>query len=338
MVSVVPKLLCRWCNNKESHHHNEYEDEVVYGEVRHPNEPHNKHIHNTHFSNALYLKCTESTGSTGSSNENNDSCTFIKDNNIQTTCERDVSYTPDIPPYYGSDVDSIIKKTGSMQRTKMIESPSHHLENETIRKDNLKEREATNTPEVPPYLDSDDDGVTMTQSPSYHLREDNNATVNYIKLVPICEREVNHTLDVSLCHASDDDNDSITMTRNPSYNLGRDFFTEANTLDSIKLLLTCEREYSQAPHISPHNDSDNIDINQNASCCLEKKFSAEANRVNGTGLVPTSELESDNIPPVPSYNSDDIYNAIKKSDIDSDSIIMTDNPSYQFEKDFFIEQ
>ena len=340
MASVAPKLLCRWCHNKESHDHNEYEDDVIYGEFRYPDEPHNKPIHTTHFTNALYYKCTEGIDATSDSN-----AVTKANNNIQSscTCERDTSRTPNIPAHCGSDNNRIIKKSECMQGTTMNKNTSSF----TTKDNNLKEREAIQTPEVPPYYGNDDDGVTMTQNPSSHLErnfltEDNNITVNCNELVPSCERETNHNnLAVSPYHVSDDDDDddeSITMSRNPSYHLGRNLFTELNTLDSTELLSASKRETGQIPHISPYNDSDNVGVTQNAHFHLERNFYATANKVNGTELAPC-ELESYHIAPIPSYNGDVIHNAIKRSGIDTDSIIiMTDNPSYQFEKDFFVEQ
>lgn len=322
MVSVAPKLLCRWCHhNKESH--NEYEDEVIYGEVRHRDEPHRKHMHTTHCSNALYHKSNESTNG----NRYIVSVALPKDNNIPT-CERSVNQTPDIPP------DNNEKITMTSESLQMIENQSQHLEKKTNTNDNkvVNKREATHTPEVPSYYGSDmdddeddDDYVTMTQNPSYFHIED--ATVNHTELVPtVCEGETNytHTLDASLY-----DDDGTTMNRNPSYNLGRDFFTAANTLDSVKLLPTCKRETNLTPHISPYNDSDCVGVTQMPSCSLDKKFSAEPNKISAA---------ADYIASIPSHNSKHSHNAIKMTDVNTNGIIMTNNPSYQHEKDFYDEQ
>ena len=311
MVSVAPKLLCRWCDSKESH--SEYEDDVIYGEVRYPDEPHCKHMHNAHCSNALYRKCNEST------NGNSDNSTSAKDNNVPTRERYVLSYNPDISLH---NDDFIVVTPESMQ---MI------LDKKTTTKDNnlVNEREATCTPEVPPHYgssmdDDDDDEVIMTQNPSYHnLPKENNNTV------PKREATHMHTLDASLCG---DDDDEVAMSRNPSYNLRRDFLTE-DILDSAKLLPACVRVIDLTPHISPYNDSDYVGVAQTASCSLEEKFPAEPNKISDV-----TKLAANYLVPIPSHNSRENHKAIRKPDVNTDSIVMTKNPSYQSDKDFIAEQ
>ena len=315
LVSVAPKLLCRWCHNKESH--SKDEDDVVYGEVRYPDESHHKHMHTTHCSNALYKKCN------GSANGNScsDSSTLpAQVNDIPPARERYVSHAPPSNNDCNND-NNIVMTPESIQ---MI------LENKTITKDNspANEREATCTPEVPLYCGSDldddgDDKITMTPNPSYTPKEDNNATANRTKLVPEGEAAHTHTLD-----APPRDDNGVKMTRNPSYSLGSDFYPDANTPDSTKLLPPRKRDASLTPPTSPYNDRHYVGIAQTASCSLVRKFSAEP-------ICDITKSPADYIEPIPSYNREHSHNVIKKPDISDDDIIMTNNPSYQFEKDFF---
>lgn len=172
---------------------------------------------------------------------------------------------------------------------------------------------------------------------------------NYLELIASCERNVSQTPEIPPYCGSDDDDkivkkfdskQSITMTQNPSYRLKSNFLTEADSFNCTESVANCERGAA----ILPHNDNGNNDITMathlgqskamtpNCLCHLERHASTEADNFNRTEFLPNCRGETGHIPSIPQYNKND--NIIKKSDSEQ-SIIMTQNPSYQFEKEFF---
>lgn len=241
VVSIGPKLFCKYCHTKEVHDQNggqdvnEDEDEVVYGEIRYPpDEVHNKHKHSTSVSNPLYPNCTE--------NQNTIAATNSCAESISSTCERDASRTPDLPPRcYDSDT---IKSNYIVMTS---EKPSCCLGRNLFRKANCvvsastHEREPSHIPGAAPHDSDNDDtssgqSIIMTKNPSYNLDreffpEANNSSTDSELVPPTCGIRlkhnpavppyinVNNNVTIKKCNSEE----SITWTKNPSYQSEKNF-------------------------------------------------------------------------------------------------------------------
>lgn len=372
VVTIAPKILCRHCHdhkegrNAEGDAH-EYEDEVVYGEVRYPIEIGT--THNTSLSNPLYPKCIEN-----SPPAEGNTCKCVES---VASCEREVSHTPDLPLHYDSDNDSIIKKCDSKQSITMTQDPSYRLKRNfiTAEADNLNctelvpicKQEASHVHASLPHNDSSNNGnvmmshsgLTMNLNPPHRLERTNFYTkaenLNSIESLPACRRESDHIPPVPPCSNNkesiikrSDSEQSIIMTQNPSYNLKSNFSTESDNLNCTKLVRIpiCDRKANHICAILPYSNSGDNGINRkfhsgqnktttlNPPHHLERNFSRETDNFSSIELLPTCTGESGHIPTIPPCNNNNNGNIIRKSDSEQ-SIIMTQNPSYQLEKDFF---
>ena len=271
MTAFRPKILCRWCHSTKDNDEYENDTEVVYGEIRYPEEIHCKHSHGKHIRNPLHHNCSKADGS------NNDS-TFIKVDTIRSllTCENTlVSHTPS---HIEDDDDSSII---------MTETSSHNLERSLAIKDNhLNEREPSRTPDVPLYYGFD----TMTRNESQHSDRALDTEDSNVELVQASEREANRTPDVSPCQGI-----YMTMTRNTSDHSDR--ITDENYLKSTP---TCEKEANRTA--AGHDTY--IIMTSNPSYHLKKNFINNDN-VDCDKLMPTYVREADHTLDVPTHYSDD---------------------------------
>ena len=209
------------------------------------------------------------------------------------------------------DNDSSIIMIMSESTQIVYENLPHNLERSPVIKDNdLNKREASHTPNVPPYYGFD----TMTKNESHHsgrvlatehsnleLVEDSEKEANWTpnvppyhgiymnmiqntthqldriteekhpKSAPTYEREANHT-------PSDHDT-CIKMTRNPSYHLKKHFITDNDDVDCDKLMPTCIREAEHTLNVPMHyiNDDDKVLMVRDPSYTLGTNFVIEGN-------------------------------------------------------------
>ena len=313
MTVLRPKTLCRWCYSSKDT--DEQEDEVVYGEVRYPDEVHSKYTHGTHMTNPLHHNCTEAEGS------NKDS-TFTEVNTIQSllTCEN--TLVSHIPPHIEGDDDSSIVIMMSESTQIVNKSLSRNLERGNVTKGNhLNDREASHTPDIPPYYGFD----TMTRNKSHHSGRALATENSNLELVEDSEREAKRTPDVpshhgiymtmtrnttfhsksiqdenypqsmptyekqANCTASDHDT-YITMTPNPSYHLKKNFFIGDDDVECDKLMPTCIRKANLTLNVSmcSSNDDDDDDVNKvvmtrNPSYNLGINFATEGSFEEASG-------------------------------------------------------
>lgn len=164
-------------------------------------------------------------------------------------------------------------------------------------------REVSCTPEIPPHYNSDDSCLTKK-----------------------CDSKHN-----------------IIITVNPSYRLKRSFFAEADELVNItELVHSCEREASHIPATLPQTNSGNNSTVMNGYSKSMPPKPSQRNTISTEAdkskLLPTCKRgctsTSSILPPRRNNNSGKIF---MKCDSE-ESILMTKNPSYQYEKEFVAEQ
>ena len=219
-----------------------------------------------------------------------------------------------------------------------------------------KVRESTQTPEIPPYYGSDmndeddEEEVIMTQNPAYILEKDffpeitDSAVQMY--MLPTCisvtskvrkmalnivvsccsvpqlykykVRESTQTPEIPSYYGSDmndedDEEEEVIMTQNPTYILEKDFFPEiTDSAVQMYILPTC---------ISVTSKVRKMALNIVVSCCSVPQ------------LYKYKVRESTQTPEILSYYGSDMND----EDDEEEEVIMTQNPTYILEKDFFPE-
>ena len=349
MTVLRPKTLCRWCYSSKDT--DEQEDEVVYGEVRYPDEVHSKYTYGTHMTNPLHHNCTEAEGS------NKDS-TFTEVNTIQSllTCEN--TLVSHIPPHIEGDDDSSIVIMMSESTQIMNKNISCNLERGPVTKSHhLNDGEASHTPDVPPYYGFD----TMTRNESHHSGRAFATENSNLELVEDSKKEAKPTPDVpshheiymtmtrntTLCSKSiqdenypqsmptskkqanctpSDHDTYITMTPNPSYHLKKNFFIGDDDVDCDKLMPTCIRKANltlNIPMCSSDDDDDDDDdkvvMTRNPSYNLGINFATEGNfkEVSGSSTVSP---DNDSCITMTAYRSG--TNITKNNDANCDETVL----------------
>ena len=245
LIVIAPKIFCRHCHEPKEDQDtdadaHENEDEVVFGEIRFPSEVQNE-------PNTVPLKpecvkiSTKLKNTAGSEGK--------PDHGDCKQVPRDISRTPDVPPYYDSD-DSILKKCDSKQNIIMTINPSYRLKKSFFAEaDDLNftelvrnyEREVSCMPATSSCSSSGNNGIIMkghsrTMPPKPSQRSIVFKETDKSNLLLTCgkgcastptvlpPRHNNHYSDniIKKC----DSQESISMTKNPSYQFEKQFFAE----------------------------------------------------------------------------------------------------------------